>query len=61
MIVIYNPLILIEAVLVGGLSFAGSKVFPKVPKTSNTLVFLFILAVLDLLCRYWRVRQAEEA
>ena len=56
MIVVYNPLILVEAAVAGGLSFGVTKVFPKLPATTDTLFFVFFLVSLDLLHRYWLVK-----
>ena len=56
MIVVYNPLILVEAALAGGLSFAPSKVVPNLSKNADTFVFIFFLALIDILYRYWRLK-----
>jgi hypothetical protein len=56
MIVIYNPLILIEAAIAGGLSFAVTKVAPKLPTTTDTLFFVLFLVSMDLLHRYWLIK-----
>jgi hypothetical protein len=61
MIVVYNPIILFETVAAGGLSFATSKIFPKLPKSADTFLFLSILAALDLLFRFWLVRKKPTA
>lgn len=57
MIVVYNPLILIEAVAAGGLSTVVNKVLPNPPKHFESLAFLSFLALIDLGYRYWRVRK----
>ena len=56
MIVVYNPLILIEAAIAGGLSFGVTKAFPKIPNTTDTLFFVLFLVSFDLLHRYWLVK-----
>ena len=57
MIIVYNPLILFEAAVAGGLSFASSKIFTKIPKTADTMVFVTILIALDFSYRYWLLRK----
>jgi phosphoglycerol transferase MdoB-like AlkP superfamily enzyme len=57
MIVIYNPLILFEIAVAGGLSFGVTKVAPTLSKSADTLFFVGFLVALDLLYRYWRIHQ----
>jgi hypothetical protein len=61
MIVIYNPLILIEAAVAGGVSFGVSKAIPQLASSSETLIFLMFLAGVDLVLRYWLIAHRRKA
>ena len=61
MIVIYNPIILAEAFVAGGLSFAASKIFPGLPKIADSLLFFGLLGILDLGFRLWLLRKRPES
>lgn len=61
MIVVYNPLILFEGIAAGGISFGASEAFPGLSKPGGTLLTLGLLALFDVLLRYWLLRKKPVA
>lgn len=59
MIVAHNPIFLFEAATAGGISFTATKFFPKYTKTADTILFLALLASIDLMYRYFLVRDNQ--